>query len=200
MIKRLMDITGALIGLAILGLPMILIALWIKRDSKGSVFFVQERLGRDIVPYKMYKFRTMVENAEQMGTGLFSYDDDDRITRVGHFLRKTSLDELPQFFNILNGSMALVGPRPPVTYELGDIADFAPETKRRFRMKPGVTGLAQVSGRNALDWPQKIVFDNRYIDLFARWGVLIDLRIILQTIWVVLSRKSTIEKRKQEHS
>ncbi len=198
MIKRLMDITGALVGLVVFGLPMILIALWIKRDSKGDVFFVQERLGRDIVPYKMYKFRTMVENAEQMGTGLFSYDDDDRITRVGHFLRKTSLDELPQFFNILNGSMALVGPRPPVTYELGDIADFTPEMKRRFRMKPGVTGLAQVSGRNELDWPQKIVFDNRYIDLFARWGVLIDLRIILQTIWVVVSRKSTIEKRRQE--
>jgi lipopolysaccharide/colanic/teichoic acid biosynthesis glycosyltransferase len=200
MIKRLMDITGAIIGLTIFGLPMILIALWIKRDSKGGVFFVQERLGRDIVPYKMYKFRTMVANAEQMGTGLFSYDDDDRITRVGHFLRKTSLDELPQFFNILNGSMALVGPRPPVTYELGDVADFTPEMKRRFRMKPGVTGLAQVSGRNELDWPQKIVFDNQYIDLFARWGVLIDLRIILQTIWVVLSRKSTIEKRKQEQS
>jgi lipopolysaccharide/colanic/teichoic acid biosynthesis glycosyltransferase len=200
MIKRLMDITGAIIGLTIFGLPMILIALWIKRDSKGGVFFVQERLGRDIVPYKMYKFRTMVANAEQMGTGLFSYDDDDRITRGGDFLRKTSLDELPQFFNILNGSMALVGPRPPVTYELGDVADFTPEMKRRFRMKPGVTGLAQVSGRNELDWPQKIVFDNQYIDLFARWGVLIDLRIILQTIWVVLSRKSTIEKRKQEQS
>ena len=200
MLKRGLDIIGALVGLIIFGIPMLLIAIAIKLDSKGPVFFVQGRLGKDTRVFQMYKFRSMVVGAERQGTGLFSYTDDDRITRVGHFIRMASLDELPQFFNILNGSMSLVGPRPPVTYELGDVADFTPEMLVRFQVKPGVTGLAQVSGRNDLDWDQKIVHDNQYVAEYAKWGVLLDLRILAQTVWVVLSRKSTIEQRAEDKS
>lgn len=194
MFKRALDIIGACIGLAIFGLPMIIIAILIKLDSNGPVFFLQGRLGKGGHIFTMYKFRSMIEDAEHMGTGLFSYENDNRITRVGHFIRKASLDELPQFINILNGSMSLVGPRPPVTYELGDYKDFSDHMKIRFKVKPGVTGLAQISGRNDLNWDKKIEYDNRYVDIFDRWDILLDLKILLQTIWVVLARKNTIEQ------
>ena len=109
----------------------------------------------------MYKFRTMYVNSEKSGTGLYSFDDDPRITRIGSFLRRFSLDELPQLINVILGSMSLVGPRPPVTYELGPWNEYTPHMRKRFKVKPGITGLSQVSGRNTLDWDQKIKYDNR---------------------------------------
>ena len=196
MLKRLLDILGALVGLVLFSPVFLVAAVLIRATSPGPVFFVQGRLGRDGQVFRMLKFRTMVQNAEQMGTGLFSYEDDPRITRIGHYLRIASLDEIPQFLNVLGGSMSIVGPRPPVTYELGDYKDFTPTMKIRFQVKPGITGLAQVSGRNDLDWDEKIHFDNIYVEKFRRWGVLYDLWIILRTVWVVISARSTIEARR----
>ena len=116
-LKRIVDLLGSSIGLILLAIPLAVIAVKIKKDSPGPVFFKQERLGKDGIPFFIIKFRTMVVNAEKIGTGLKVKDDtDDRITRIGHFLRKTSLDELPQLINVWKGDMSLVGPRPPVTY------------------------------------------------------------------------------------
>ena len=141
----------------------------------------------------MYKIRTMYQDSESLGTGLFSFANDPRITPVGHLLRISSLDELPQLFNVLNGSMSLVGPRPPVTYELGPVGDFSPQLLDRFSVKPGITGLAQISGRNHLNWNQKLNYDLKYIKLYARYGVLIDLFILLITPCVLLFKRNTIE-------
>jgi len=198
MAKRLLDIVGSVLGLLVLGPVMIVIAIMIKATSAGPVFFAQDRIGLRGTHFSMLKFRSMVDNAEKQGTGLFSFEGDPRITRVGHVLRRKSLDELPQLINVLTGAMSLVGPRPPVTYELGPWEEYTPEMRKRFDVKPGITGLAQVSGRNDLEWDDKIVFDNRYVDLYARWGVLIDLRILAQTVWVVLAGKNTVEAEKAE--
>ena len=198
MFKRLLDIIGSAVGLIVLGPVMIVIAVLIKATSPGPVFFAQDRIGLNGTHFRMLKFRSMVDNAEKQGTGLYSFEGDPRITRVGHVLRRKSLDELPQLINVLLGSMSLVGPRPPVTYELGPWEDYTPEMRKRFEVKPGITGLAQVSGRNDLEWDEKIVFDNHYVDLVGRWGVLIDLRILVQTVWVVLAGKDTVEVEKTE--
>jgi len=198
MLKRLLDIVLSTLILFLFAQVFLMIAILVKLDSKGPVFFVQERLGLNGEIFKMFKFRTMVVNAEKMGTGIFSYENDPRITKVGRILRATSLDEIPQIFNVLRGSMSLVGPRPPVTYELGSYSDFTPNMKIRFQVKPGITGLAQVSGRNDLDWDHKIEFDNRYVDLFSRFGVFVDLAILLRTIFVVLSMSKVVEKERNE--
>jgi lipopolysaccharide/colanic/teichoic acid biosynthesis glycosyltransferase len=193
-LKRLFDLSVAGLTGLLLSPLWIFIAILIKFDSKGPVFFVQNRLGLNGQIFPMFKFRTMVQNAETQGTGLFSYENDPRITRVGGFLRQVSLDELPQIINILRGEMSVVGPRPPVTYELGNYDEFSPELKYRFTVKPGITGLAQVSGRNDLGWDQKIVFDTEYIRRYRKHGILCDLHLIIKTVWVVLSMRNVIEK------
>jgi lipopolysaccharide/colanic/teichoic acid biosynthesis glycosyltransferase len=192
-VKRFMDLVLASLALIMLLPFFLVIALAIKLDSKGPVFYLQERLTRDGRIFHMYKFRTMIVNAEQMGTGLFSYADDFRVTRVGNFLRKISLNETPQFINVLKGDMALVGPRPPVKYELGDYNDLDDTYKKRFTVLPGITGLAQVNGRNELTWDQKVFFDNRYIDLFSKYGILVDLKILTLTVIYVLTMKGAYE-------
>jgi len=138
----------------------------------------------------------MVVGAERMGTGLFNYSNDPRVTKVGRFLRDYSLDELPQLFNILKGDMSFVGPRPPVTYELGDYKNFDGLLKQRFIMKPGVTGLAQINGRNELSWDEKIVFDNKYITDFRRFGILLDIKILFITVFKVLRNEGSHELEK----
>lgn len=193
MLKRCLDIFGALFAIVIFAPFLILIALAVFGTSKGGVFFVQERLGLHGTTFRMLKFRSMVKNAETMGTGLYSYEGDARITPLGSFLRKFSLDELPQFFNVLGGSMSLVGPRPPVTYELGPWEEYTPTMRRRFDVKPGITGLAQISGRNELDWDTKVEFDNRYVDLYEKYGVWADFKILFKTIYVVVAGRDTIE-------
>ena len=155
-VKRTFDIVSSGI-LAVLLIPLWMVtAAAIKADSRGSVFFVQERRTKDGKVFGMLKFRSMVVNAEQMEGGLFNYENDPRVTKVGRFLRNSSLDELPQLFNILKGDMSVVGPRPCVTYELGDFETLNKRYKKRFQVKSGLTGLAQVKGRNDISWDDNV--------------------------------------------
>lgn len=180
-IKRLIDFFGSLLGLIILSPILIIIAILIKATSKGPVFFKQERLGKNGKVFKIIKFRTMVVNAEKIGDGLsIKNANDSRITKVGRILRVTSLDELPQLFNVLFGQMSLVGPRPPVTYHpYNGFENYPKWAKKRFNMRPGVTGLAQVTVRNSVSWDERISIDNKYIDSFNIW---LDMKILLKTI------------------
>lgn len=179
-IKEIFDRFSSLIGLIILSPILIFFAIWIKIDSKGPVFFKQERLGKDGKIFSIFKFRTMIVNAEKIGDGLsIKSDKDPRITKLGRFLRKTSIDELPQLINVLIGDMSLVGPRPPVVYSPYDGYENYPDwAKKRFEMKPGVTGLAQIKHRNSVTWNERIVVDNEYIDKFNFW---LDIKIIFKT-------------------
>ncbi|MCM1551805.1 MAG: sugar transferase [Butyrivibrio sp.] len=180
-LKRAFDIVASGLGLLLLSPVFALIALAIKLTSKGPVFFRQDRLGKDGVPFSILKFRTMVVNAEHIGDGLHVRSEEDpRITSVGRFLRRYSLDELPQLVNCLNGTMSLVGPRPPVTYYPYDGYENYPEwAKKRFRMRPGITGLAQVKVRNSVAWDGRIVLDNKYVD---RFSIFLDIRILYATV------------------
>lgn len=180
-IKRLIDFFGSLIGSIIISPILIIIAILIKLTSKGPVFFKQERLGKDGKTFKILKFRTMVVNAEKIGDGLsVKSKNDNRITKIGKILRATSLDELPQLFNVILGQMSLVGPRPPVAYFPYDGYDNYPEwAKKRFTMRPGVTGLTQVTVRNSVSWDERIKVDNEYIDSFNVW---FDIKILFRTL------------------
>ena len=181
-IKRLFDICSSSVAIVFL-LPLwIFVGIWIKLDSKGPVLFKQGRRTRNGRVFSMWKYRSMVENAENMGSGLFSYDNDPRITRAGAFIRKTSIDELPQLFNVLMGDISVVGPRPCVTYELGDFDTLNKKYKKRFQMKGGITGLAQCRGRNENSWEEKVTLDNEYIDRFRTEGFWLDIKIIWWTV------------------
>ncbi|MCR5423038.1 MAG: sugar transferase, partial [Bacilli bacterium] len=146
-IKRFFDIFSSMLVIILLIPLWIIVSIAIKCDSKGPVFFKQERRTKNGRIFKMLKFRSMIVNAESMGTGLFNYENDPRVTKVGRFLRNTSIDELPQLFNILIGQMSVIGPRPCVKYELGDFDTLNKKYKKRFQMKAGLTGLAQTKGR-----------------------------------------------------
>ncbi len=188
-IKRIIDILGSLIGMIILLPLFIIIAILIKLTSEGPVFFLQERLGKDGKVFKILKFRTMVVNAEKIGDGLkVKSENDSRITKIGRFLRATSLDELPQLWNVFIGQMSLVGPRPPATYFPYDGYENYPDwTKKRFLMRPGMTGLAQVTVRNSVSWDEKIIIDNKYIDSFNIW---LDIKILFFTIFKVIKAEN----------
>ena len=168
----------------------------IKLDSRGPVFYRQERLGMNGRVFKIYKFRTMVKDAEKMGSGLFTHENDPRITRVGRFLRRTSIDELPQLINILRGDMSFVGPRPPITWYPKRWNEYDDWEKLRFRMKPGMTGWAQIHGRNEIDWNKRIEYDVWYV---KNWSLLLDLKIILETVKVVLSGKGIYGKERMKN-
>lgn len=193
--KRVFDAMLSACALVVLSPLFLLIAVAIKLDSKGPVFFKQGRRTKDGVIFQMYKFRSMVVNAEHMGAGLFNYENDPRVTKVGHFLRNTSLDELPQLINVLKGDMALVGPRPCVSYELGDYETLNARYKKRFRVLPGITGLAQVTGRNELPWDIKVNYDNEYIDRLPKEGLRLDIEILFRTVARVFSKSSIYEER-----
>jgi len=178
-LKRIIDVAVSGIGLIILFPIFVIIGVVIKLDSKGPVFFVQERAGKDGKIFRAYKLRTMVDNAVEMGLGYEIAKDDNRITRVGKHLR-WGIDELPQLINVFRGEMSLVGPRPTLPEQ---VSRYSKEHRRRVEMKPGLTGWALVNGRNALSWPEKIKLDIWYID---HWSLWLDLKILIKTIWVVI--------------
>jgi len=188
-IKRFLDVACASIGLVVFSPLFAVIALAIRLDSRGPVFFLQERLGKNGVPFRIIKFRTMVVNAEYLGDGLrVSSEKDTRITRVGRILRATSLDELPQLVNVIKGDMSLVGPRPPATYHpYKGYAAYPEWAKKRFEMRPGITGLAQVVVRNSVSWDERIRLDVDYVEGFSLWK---DVKILLDTVRIVVLRES----------
>lgn len=186
--KTIIDLMVSVPAIILLSPLMFFVALAIKLDSSGPVLFVQERAGREGKSFKIYKFRTMVVDAEKQGAGVFVEENDTRITRVGRFLRQTSLDELPQLINVIKGEMSLVGPRPTLLYQ---VERYDERQRGRLKVKPGVTGWAQVNGRNALTWPERIELDLWYI---ANWSLWLDLKIIIKTFIVVLKKTNLYKK------
>ncbi|HEM3632547.1 TPA: sugar transferase [Streptococcus suis] len=193
--KRLLDICGAIVGLIFCGLASIVLVPLIRKDG-GPAIFIQKRIGKNGRIFKFYKFRSMYIDAEerkkellsrnQMQGGMFKMDNDPRITPIGQFIRKTSLDELPQFYNVLMGDMSLVGTRPPTVDEF---EKYTPSQKRRLSFKPGITGLWQVSGRsNITDFDEVVKLDVEYIDNWTIWS---DVKILLKTVGVVLKREGS---------
>jgi exopolysaccharide biosynthesis polyprenyl glycosylphosphotransferase len=182
-VKVCLDFLGAWSILIILSPIIYFIGVLIRIDSPGPVFFRQERIGKDNKAFMSYKFRSMVDKATTMGLGLNVSVDDDRITRVGKFLRNTSLDELPQLFNVLRGEMSLVGPRPTLRYQ---VEAYDSVQRRRLKVKPGITGWAQINGRNAIPWEDRIKFDVWYVD---NWSIRLDMKILARTIKTVLRRE-----------
>ena len=183
-LKRGVDILGSLFGLVALGPALATIAIAVRLDSPGGALFGQARVGRFGRPFRLLKFRTMVENADKQGLGLAIEAGDRRITRVGHFLRRYSLDELPQLINVLKGEMSLIGPRPTLPYQ---VARYTPAQRRRLLVRPGLTGWAQVNGRNQLTWPQRIALDLWYID---NWSLALDALIVWRTPKAVLNEEA----------
>lgn len=179
-LKRMLDVVGGATLLAVFAVPMGLVALAIRLRMGSPVLFTQTRPGLRGELFQLYKFRTMLDARDASGQLL---PDGERLTRLGQFLRSTSLDELPALFNVLNGDMSLVGPRPLLPQYL---ERYSPEQARRHDVKPGITGLAQIGGRNALSWETKFQLDVRYVD---SWSVWLDLRILLTTIAKVLRRE-----------
>lgn len=180
-IKRGMDIVFSCTVLIFLLIPFAIIALAIKLDDGGPVFFRQKRIGRGGVPFRVWKIRTMTLHAERHALGVFTKGTDPRITPVGRVLRRLGVDELPQLINVLAGQMSLVGPRPTVPQQ---VRRYTSHQRRRLDVKPGLTGWALIHGRNSLTWPEKIEFDVWYVE---HQSLLIDLRVLLSTPWVVLS-------------
>ncbi|MCM3670892.1 sugar transferase [Mesobacillus maritimus] len=192
--KRLMDIIGSLIGISLLSLLFIVIAILIKiEDPKGPIFFTQKRVGLNGKEFKMYKFRSMVGDAEEklkellkyneVSGAMFKMKEDPRITKVGKFIRKTSIDELPQLFNVLKGEMSLVGPRPPLPREVELYSDY---DKQRLMVTPGCTGLWQATARNSVGFEEMVKLDLQYIE---KRSILFDIKIILKTVLVLFGSK-----------
>ncbi|WP_285765479.1 sugar transferase [Peribacillus sp. SI8-4] len=187
-IKRSIDLLGSLIGLIIISPILLTIVVCIKLTSRGPVFFSQERLGEKGRVFKILKFRTMVVNAEKIGSGLFvKTENDNRITKIGKLLRGTSLDELPQLWNVVIGEMSLVGPRPPVPHHPYKYEEYSDFQRKRFEMKPGMTGLTQVTVRNSVTWDERIPIDVAYVQKFTVW---LDIKILFKTLIKIFNRES----------
>ena len=189
-IKRVFDFVASLLGLIILSPLFLLIAIAIKvEDPKGAVLYSQTRLGRGEVPFKMYKFRSMVSNADELlekllkdneiDGAMFKMQDDPRVTKIGRFIRKYSIDELPQLLNVLQGSMSLVGPRPPLPREVEEYSDY---DKQRLAVKPGCTGLWQATVRNSVGFDEMVKLDLTYI---SKRSVAFDVYILFKTVVIM---------------
>lgn len=183
--KRAFDICASLLAIIILGIPMIVVAILVKADSNGPVFYTQERLGKNGKTFVLYKFRSMREDAEKEGAKWAEYNDD-RCTRIGKILRKTHIDELPQLFNILSGDMSVVGPRPERECFYNEFEAYIEGFSQRLCVKPGLSGLAQINGGYDLTPEQKVLFDLEYIEKRTFW---FDIKIVFMTIGVVFSLK-----------
>ena len=183
-VKRLLDILISALILIVLSPVYLITALAIHFDSPGPVIFRQTRLGLHHREFTLLKFRSMVVNAEHTGSGVYSDRHDSRLTKVGRFIRKTSIDELPQAINILKGDMSLIGPRPPLTYHPWPIDQYTPEQLHMFDVRPGITGWAQVNGRKTVEWNERIRLNNWYVD---HCSFRLDVKIFFKTIAGILT-------------
>lgn len=193
-LKRIIDLVCSLIGIIALSPVFLIVGIIIKLDSKGSAIFSQKRVGKGGKEFKMYKFRSMVVNAEElkekllhqneMSGPMFKMKDDPRITKIGRFIRKTSIDELPQLINVIKGDMSLVGPRPSLPKE---VAKFEPWMMRRLDVKPGLTCYWQVSGRNNIDFDDWMKLDIKYVQDRSLW---LDIKLIFKTFFVLFGDKN----------
>lgn len=188
LIKSILDYFFSLLVLFIFSPIFLLIAIMIKLDSKGPILFKQERVGENGKVFYIFKFRTMIDNAVNGGLDFRITENDSRITDVGNFLRKWSLDELPQLINIIKGEMSFIGPRPTLQYQVEQYNEFQ---RKRLLMKPGITGWAQVNGRNSLTWEERINFDVLYVECYT---LRFDLEILIKTIGVTFLRKGIYGK------
>lgn len=179
-VKRLMDVSGSLVGLIVLSPLLLLLSVLIRMTLGRPIFFRQVRAGQGGRPFRLWKFRTMTEAQDSSGRML---PDEERVTKLGSFIRSYSLDELPQLFNVLLGNMSLVGPRPLL---LRYVDRYNDRQRLRLTVKPGVTGLAQVNGRNALDWDSRLELDAVYAEQVS---LALDLRLLLKTVWKVARRE-----------
>lgn len=188
-VKPVLDAVLSFLALLILLLPMLFIALAVRMDSRGPVFFKQKRLGRGGRTFVMYKFRTMCVDAEK--GGVYCTKGDSRVTRVGRVLRAASLDELPQLLNILKGDMSIIGPRPPLTYHPWPLERYTPEQRRMFDVRPGITGWAQVHGRKDVEWHERIEKNVWYTENVTFW---LDVKIFFMTIFKVFTNADNENK------
>jgi lipopolysaccharide/colanic/teichoic acid biosynthesis glycosyltransferase len=178
---RAADISIALIALALLSPLLLVAAVAIKLGDRGPVLYRQRRVGMGAEEFEMLKLRTMVEGSDPVGVGTVVTRDDPRVTRAGRILRRTSLDEIPNLFNVLRGEMAIVGPRPTIPAQ---VADYTPHQHRRHEVRPGITGWAQVQGRAGIPWEQRIELDLYYVD---HRSAALDARILLKTLGLLLT-------------
>ena len=177
--KRASDVIISVLMLIALSPILLIVAILIKLESKGPAIFKQERIGLNGKVFNIYKFRSMCVGAEKMGSGQYSFKGDSRVTKIGKIIRTLSIDELPQLVNIIKGDMSLIGPRPVLTYHPWKFNEYSNEQKKRFTVRPGVTGLAQINGRKALDWNERIKFDIYYTENLS---LLLDIDIFFKTI------------------
>ena len=186
-VKRAMDVVGAVVGLVLMAVPMVLVDVAVKLDSPGPVFFRQLRMGRHSVPFVCYKFRSMVTSAPKECAANDLQDRAHMVTRVGNFLRKSSLDEVPQLWNVLKGDMSLIGPRPLILKETW----INEERTRRgvYELQPGITGLAQICGRNQVSDRDKVYFDEYYLTHYGMW---LDVKILFGTLLYVVLGKDVL--------
>lgn len=202
-VKRWLDLILAILGLIIVSPIMLLASIAIKIDSRGPIIFKQKRLGQYGKEFNIYKFRTMCVGAENMGSKQYSFKSDPRITKVGRFLRATSIDELPQLFNIIKSEMSLIGFRPPLTYHPFRFEEYTDEQKIMFELKPGITGWAQIHGRKEVNWDNRIAMNVWYV---KNVSLKVDIIIFFTTIWKVLLNKDnentgiTVNVQKQQVS
>lgn len=188
-VKRALDILIALLGLLIASPLLLLTAIAVKLDSKGPAIFKQPRLGLNGRVFNIYKFRSMKVGSEHTGTGVYSRKDDVRVTRVGKFIRATSIDELPQLINLLNGTMSAIGPRPTLTYHPWRYDEYTEEQKKMFLVRPGVTGWAQVNGRKDVEWHRRIKLNVWYVENVS---FMLDVKILFRTIFKVIANADNV--------
>ncbi len=185
-VKRIFDIIAAFFGLIITSPVLLVVALLIKLTSPGPVIFKQKRIGLDGKVFDIYKFRSMVVGAEKQGSGVYSGKGDARVTKIGKIIRATSIDELPQFINILKGEMSFVGPRPPLTYHPWEYSEYTDFQRRMFEVRPGITGWAQVNGRKDVEWNRRIEMNVWYVD---HMSLALDIKIVITTVLKVLKNE-----------
>ncbi|WP_130870924.1 sugar transferase [Intestinimonas massiliensis (ex Afouda et al. 2020)] len=191
-IKRILDVSLSLVGMTLFCWLYLLLALAVKaEDPKGPVLFRQERLGRYGQRYWMYKFRSMRVGAEHTGSGVYSGKGDPRVTKVGRILRATSLDELPQLWNVVRGDMSLIGFRSPLTYHPWPWEAYTPEQRKMFSVRPGITGWAQVNGRKTVEWNRRIELNVWYAQHVT---FLLDVKILFLTVWKVLASRDNLNE------